>query len=288
MDAGTNGRVFHYHADASPFGGNITAPLTYTISTQASSSVSEGGGHVHASVGNYEVMSAISVDSAVSEIYGLPNDGEQVWETHVTSIVRGLNILDIVKIDELTCKYMVKHPYDEATYYPSVDFTACCFGNVEVNGIAVKPIVDAQQFSRSAADVAARGGCWLEDSVLIDRVCTQNAALCDNAPDWVNVRYGWVPNVAARQKKGHVVCSLVQGFTGLGTGMTAYGHVLEVANLGVLYFGELIVYQGSFGVTMLRAEISPTASATAPGRGGKGLGATVGVAVAHSNATGSP
>ena len=65
MTAGTNGRVFHYHADASPFGGNITTPLAYTVSTQASSSVSEGGGHVHASVGNYEVMSAISVVATV-------------------------------------------------------------------------------------------------------------------------------------------------------------------------------------------------------------------------------
>ena len=214
MDAGTNDRVFHYHADASPFGGNLTTPLAYTISTQASSSLSEGGGHVHASVGNYEVMSAISVDSAVSEIYGLPNDSEQVWETHVTSTVRGLNILDIVKVDALTCKYMVKHPYDEGTYYPSVDFTECSFGNVQVNGAAVTPIVDTQQFSRSAADVVARGGCWLEDPVLVDRVCTQNAALCGKAPGWVNVRYGWVPDAAARQKKGHVVCSLVQGFTG--------------------------------------------------------------------------
>ena len=227
MDAGTNDRVFHYHADASPFGGNLTTPLAYTISTQASSSLSEGGGHVHASVGNYEVMSAISVDSAVSEIYGLPNDSEQVWETHVTSTVRGLNILDIVKVDALTCKYMVKHPYDEGTYYPSVDFTECSFGNVQVNGAAVTPIVDTQQFSRSAADVVARGG------VLVGRPRSGRSGVhAKRCVVWQGSGLGecalWLgTGCCSSQKKGHVVCSLVQGFTGLGTGMTAYGHVLE-------------------------------------------------------------
>lgn len=286
MAGGTNGRVFHYHADANPFGGNITTPLVYTVSTQASSSVSEGGGHVHSSIGSYQAMNAISVQSAESEIYGLPNDGEGVWETHVTSVVRGLKILDVVTADEIICKFTVKHPYDDPPYYPWVDFSECDFKNLRVNGYVITPIMDRQQFSRTENDVRTRPVCWLDDTVLIGKVCNQNAQLLDGAPSWISKRYSWVPNPIDRQKKGHAVCSLVQELTGSGAGMNAYGHVLEVDNLGCLFFAELIVHQGSFGVTMLRAEISSAATAQAPKR--PGLGATMGVAVAHTNAVGSP
>lgn len=287
MGAGTNGRVFHYHADANPFGGNITTPLAYTISTQASTSVSEGGGHVHSSIGSYQVMNAISVQSAYSEIYGLPNDKERVWESHVTSVVQGLNILDVVTADEIVCRFTVKHPYDDPPFYPSVDFGQCGFAkNLRVNGSLITPILDLQQFSRTADDVLAREGAWLEDPVLIRDVCTQNAALTKKAPAWVVERYSWVRNAADRQRKGHAVCSLVQRFKGLGAGTKAYGHVLEVEKFGRLFFGELIVHQGAFGVTMLRAEIITSAPSQAPK--GPGLEGTIGVAVAHTNAVGSP
>lgn len=306
MDTGTNGRVFRYHADANPFGGSITAPVVYTISTQASSSVSEGGGHVHASVGSYQVMNAISVASAASEIYGLPNTGAEAWESHVSSCVQKINLLDVVTADEIVCSFTVRHPYDEAVYYPSVDFTQCAYTNLRVNGQLITPKLDTQQFSRTKDQVAANPVCWLDDSDLIGKVCTQNQALMNGAPSWLQSRYSWVPITQQRQRKGHAVCSLVQGFAGVGAGVNAYGHVLEVAGFGRLFFGELTVYQGSFGVTMLRAEIDTTATMSAPSpapTGGPeqpvpapppppqkspGTLGTVAVAVAHTNASPSP
>src|ERR1700759_1639019 len=98
MDASKN-RVFYYHADAAPIGGHFTKPKETIIHSHGSSSLAPAGGHVSASVEKYvHPDKLVSFDKAYSEIHGMVSDTGS-WTTEVTSVVEGLNVLDMVKAD---------------------------------------------------------------------------------------------------------------------------------------------------------------------------------------------
>jgi len=58
----------------------------------------------------------------------------------------------------------------------------------------------------------------------------------------------------SRKKKGYVLCSLVEELQGAKPG-TSFGHVLHVPGFGNIFFGELIVAQSSYRLTMMRIEM---------------------------------
>lgn len=287
MKAGTNGRVFHYHADANPFGGVVTVPKAHTFDTQGSSSLSQAGGSASGKMSSFSPSHGIVIGGAYSSVTGQEDSTEQAWVTEITSVVEGLDLCGVVKADRISCTMSISHPFADPPYYPSVDFSDCRYDNLRINGQQVFPDVQPDMYSRTAGEVAGGQCSWMDDIHVLAQVEDQtNKLLQCNGPSWLNSRYDWVKYPNHRRTKGHLVCSLVQGFTGLGQGMKPFGHVLEVDNLGFLFFGELKVDQRSFSIAMLRAEIRPTH--TAVDKGGSGLGATMGVAVAHTNGSSSP
>lgn len=290
-------RVFHYHADASPFGGTLTVDANpVLIPTAGATSLSQAGGQADSPVHSSSVA-GISVKRACSTITGGLQGSE--WVTEVSSEVYGLDILGVVTADSLICKLKVSHPSTSSPSYPSICFEGCAFNGLKVNGKDIVPTCDLNQYARSGQCLLDAECCWTDDIEMLSAASSQIDKLVQSGgPSSLSDRYGWVKKANQRRAKGHVICSLVTGFSQKGD-CNAFGHVLEVPNFGFLFFGELIVTHGSFGVTMLRAEIlqqpsQPAPEPPAPSQPAppppinKTPSGTVAIATAHTNGSSSP
>ena len=246
--------VFHFHADANPIGGQITEPIQELLPPQGSASLGQAGGHASGRIGPHSVEGVLSFDCAHSEVYGFKTSKDGPWATQVSSVIEGLNILDIVRADAIVAKIKVKHPHDGGP--PSVSFGGTHFYNLTVAGRKINPELDLERFSRDEKRVTDHKGSWVEDDIHFNRAVEQNKKLIDakGAPDWLKRRYKWMSELRKETHRGHVLCSLVDRITEAPKDST-FGHILHVPEVGYLFLGEITVSQEAFRVTMLRAEL---------------------------------
>lgn len=253
MNAST-GRAFYYHADASPIGGHLTKPIKTVINTRGSASLAQAGGHAHRRTGSFRLKEILSVKQARSEIFGTVDKETGDWSTVTTSVIEGLNLLDTLKADTIASRLVVTHPRERR--YPTVNFVGSQIENLTVAGSKVDIDFDLGQFSRGS-EHGHVGDCpWAEERSFVERATEQHRAMVgmSGAPDWMLQRFGWMCNAEGPQQRGYVLCSLVKGLRVTPPNLT-FGHVLHVPDFGNLFLGELLVYQHSYRLTMLRAEL---------------------------------
>jgi hypothetical protein len=265
MDASSS-RVFYYHADASPLGGYITHPFESVVPSQASSSLAPAGGYIAASVDHVHHHGIVSCKHAYSHISGAARKGSGGWATHVTSVVEGLNVQEVVTADRIVASLAVDHPH--RGYIPEVTLVGTQFVNLRIAGRLVAPVLDLDLFceSRQAGsngEKEERHKPWPEDPCFLDKAIRQSSTIAAirDAPDWLKKRYDWVEHEEERRKKGYVLCSLVKEVKEAEP-ETAFGHVVHVPGFGNVFLGELIVDQSSFRLTMLRIEMGCLAHGT--------------------------
>jgi hypothetical protein len=251
MDA-SNHRVFYYHADASPIGGHFTHPVETVVPSHGSSSLAQAGGHASSNIGPFRLDDIASCEGASSKIFGGVHKKSGDWTTMVTSVVEGLNVLEVVKADRVVSKLAVSHPHDG--YHPRVTFVGSHFENLRIAGVSVNPVLNHDLLATPKSKFPEVP--FTQDKTFIDKAIshTQKMIKAESVPDWVPARYGWVDSEKERSKKGYVLCSLVEQVEGAKSG-TSYGHVVHVPGFGNVFLGELIVAHGLFRLTMLRIEM---------------------------------
>lgn len=276
--------AFHYHADANPIGGRITAPVKQLLPPEGSASLAQAGGHSSGRLGPHRIDGILSFDCAHSEVFGYEDPAEASWVTTVSSVVEGLNILDIVRADAAVAKIKTRHPHKGGP--PSVSFGGTHFYNLTVEGRPIKPIFDLDTFARSRDQAAKHGGHWEKDPFHlgaamkhVERMLAEKEKDAP-VPQWIRDRYDWMIDAEKQSKRGHAVCSLVREIPDMPKG-SAYGHILHVPDVGNLFLGEIYVSSGMFRVTLLRAELGcqaegdfsvGSAGSNGNGTGGSGMG----------------
>jgi hypothetical protein len=252
MDASTQ-RVFYYHADACPFGGHFTHPVTKAIPSHGSSSLSSAGGHASSRMGPFRVDDLASYEGVYSEIFGGVNETNDAWTTLVTSVVEGLNLLEVVTADRIVSRLSVTYPREEG-YSAKVSFVGAQFENLRIAGVPVNPVLNLNLLETPGSRFPSKP--FTEDETFICKAIDQSKTMigAKDSPGWVKARYGWVESEKERGKKGFVPCSLVDHVEGATTG-SSYGHVVHVPGFGNVFLGELFVSQGLFRLIMLRTEM---------------------------------
>lgn len=279
-------RVFYFHGDANAVGGVLQHPEQRLIATNVSCAVPQAGGETQATLQGFRDGQTLTVDRAYTHAVGAahPNGG---WTTLVTAVLEGVNLLHVFTADRIVARLSVEHP--AVGYGSTVSLVGSSFEGVRLAGtlldLPVNPFFnDPRAVGRPGAMPSAgmaAGGVIATTSVgtgsgvagsyggtdrlspttpsLVNLALQQSREIAASAalPEVLKKRYTWVQSDADRTARRALLCSVVEGIrstTGKVVGTTV-GHIVSVPGLGTFLFGELIVSDDAYRLTMVRAEL---------------------------------
>lgn len=251
-------RVHYFHADASSLGGFIEKPFQKHIPHQALASLPAVGGHVATQTGAFNFEGLISCRSASTRVSGRHIEEDGSAAVSVTSVVEGLNILEVVKAERLVAQVTAEYP--SAGGFPRISFAGSHFDGLMIGHIDASLALNPGLLGVDNGSKTPRGP--LTHSLFHETGRQQAAKLVKSVkakPDqanlrWLTERYAWMDSDRKNGKDGFLLCSLVDGVGGTIPGRS-FGHVLEIPDFGRIFLGELIVAQNFFRISMIRAEL---------------------------------
>jgi hypothetical protein len=236
----TDIRTHSYHAEATLLEGHLTLPLVQAIKPQAFATLREDGGYLSQRLEDYRLESVISIRSGYTQVAGnrdvKPHRG---WATLTTSVVEGLNILDVLTADRVVCQISTEHPL--VGYVPSVSFLGTRFENLRIAGHPV----DLKMALDIVGPKPANDAAYSSDRGFIDRVSSQykNIRGHSDLPPELHERYNQLSSTLGKVET--VECSLVNHADG-GYPGHCFGHVIDVPNFGRIILAKLTVHQEDF------------------------------------------
>jgi len=258
--AATN-RVHYYHADVNALGGYLERPIEQIIPLQVPLSLSPSGGYGSAYAENFRLAGVISYKSAYTQVSGALSKKEgHGWVTLATSVVEGLNVLNVITADRICSQISTEHPL--VGNYPSVTFLGTSFENLKVSGCPIDVTLDLNVCDQGNAG-GYPGQSLVSDGDFLDRVAAQYSRIVDkkSQPEWVKDKSvpGWIPERYRLDKptdgeRCSVLSSVVKEISGKFPGRP-FGNVLEIPEFGRVFLGELLVDCSSFQLIMLRMEL---------------------------------
>jgi hypothetical protein len=223
-------------------------------------SLSPAGGYGSARSENFRLEGLLSYKSASTQVSGQLSKKEgRGWVTLATSVLEGLNVLNVITADRLTAQVSTEHPLEGDN--PRVTFLGTSFENLKISGFPINVSLDLDICDQGNGDGYPDQPC-VEDKQFLRRVGDQYRSMTNQKslpewvkdrtiPQWIKDRYTWDDNQA---DAGSVLCSIVKSATGTFPG-TPYGNAFEVPEFGRVFLGELIVDGNSYRLTMLRLEM---------------------------------
>jgi hypothetical protein len=248
-------REFLYTGFAVGFAGRIRAPFDEVVEAQAASSLGITGGYASARVDNFRRHEIFSFASAHTQVSGILSEKSQNFETLMSGVLEGLNILDMVKADYMVGRLMSRHPVvppPDAPDEPFITPVGSQFGTIKVAGFVLTPVIDVDVFNRVCA-------------------YTQLCETIGKDKD-LRARFRLANDVEMPPKRGVITGTIITGITGGGPGVEIAGHIVYVPGFGRLHFGEFVISQYSRRLVMMRAELGCPVQldSSGPDMGGNG------------------
>ena len=280
MPAATT-RYHIYEAEAVALSGSLRLPLIQEVNPPTFVKLNERGGYLSQHAENYRLGGAISFRSAYTQVAGnpdtKPNHG---WNTLCTSVIEGLNVLDIVTADRIVCQISTDHPL--LGYVPTVTFLGTRFENLRIAGHTVKLDLDLNMLG----DKPKGDASYTSSRDFLKRIAAQRDHIQGqkNIPTEISTRYNRLPAISAKQ--GKIECSLVNQSEG-GFPGRCFGNAIDVPNFGKIYLGTLTLEQADFdpstgspkkttiSVSMIEMVMGCVGGGGLLGGGGKTNGSTV-------------
>ena len=233
-------RVHSFHAESTVLEGHLQLPLVQDIKPQAYVKLPEQGGYLSQRSKCYRLEAAISFHSAYTQVAGnrdvKPGHG---WSTVATSVVEGLNVLDIVTADRVVGQMTIDHPL--VGYVPHVTFLGTRFENLRIAGHPVKLDLDLDTLGTKPENDAP----YSKSRDFIDRVAKQHASVRAH-PNLLAEFIGRYTGVTAFPERPEAIeCSLVNQADGSFPGQ-CFGHVIQVPNFGSIILAALRLEQSDY------------------------------------------
>lgn len=233
-------RTHHYHAEAFALIGNLTHPVTQEVKPIAYSKLAEQGGYISQRLEKYRLEAVASFQSAYTHVAGnLEQKPGHGWNTLTTSVIEGLNVLDVVTADRIVAQIGTEHPLKG--YVPTVTFLGTRFENLRIAGHPVNISFDPEMLGQKPANDLP----YSTSSPVRDRVAAQHRRIGSqtDVPTEVSSRYNQLPSSSTQQRV--VECSLVNQVEG-GYPGRSFGHVIDVPNFGKIYLATLKLEESDF------------------------------------------
>lgn len=131
--SGTPTRTHRFHAEATAFHGELVSPLPQRIPPHAFAKLKPEGGYLSQDSVDFRLERIITFKSSHTQVSGRvdPKPGH-AYATLATSVVEGLNILEVITADRIVSQVSTVH-YEEG-YTPSISFLGTRFENLRIGG----------------------------------------------------------------------------------------------------------------------------------------------------------
>lgn len=236
-----NGRIHHYHAEATILSGHLRLPLEHHIKPQVHTHLPKEGGYFSHRAEHFMLESVISFRSAYTHVAGninpKPGGG---WGTLVTTVIEGLNVMEVVTADRIVGQTITEHPREG--YVPTINFLGTRFENLRIAGFPVDLELNTDFLGPKPANDAA----YTRDPALIGRIRSQMGRVGEHPdlPAEVQQRYNRLSASLGSQPE-EVECSLVNRATGAYPGVS-YGHVITIPDFGTILLGKVTIEHEDF------------------------------------------
>jgi hypothetical protein len=272
-------KVFYYHADANSLGGFISHPFQKIVPSQASVALPAVGGFATTRTGAFNFEELVSCRTAYTRVSGGQAAPGAPFSTVVTSVVEGLNILELITAERIVAQISVDYPLDGGL--PQVSFTGSHFEGLKIGGCVHSLTLDSklQECGRplGASRPSISWPLFQETGAKLAAKLNSDVEKADDGDEfrWLTERYGWMASDREQKACGSVLCSLVESIAP-GVPGRSFAHVLEVPEFGRLFFAEIVAFPASVQLSMIRAEL------------GCGVGGKMNAAHAAVNGAGYP
>ena len=224
-----------FNAVATVLSGKLLLPVDQIIEPQAHAKLDPKGGYFAQRSNAFRLESVISFRAAYSHVAGgkskKPGEG---WNTLTTTVVEGLNVLEVLTADRIVGQTITQHPLKG--YMPSISFLGTRFENLRIAGVPVELEWDQDIFgSTPASDLP-----YALDPGVLGRVSRQYDRILQNKnlPAALQERYNQLSSTLGSSEA--VECSLVNRVAGLFPGSVA-GNVVTIPGFGTITLGKVTV-----------------------------------------------
>lgn len=236
---------FHhdYYAKADILSAKIKQPLEKEVESEVLQ-LPQDGGYKFTPAQPFRLEGIISYDSGYTQVAGHRSSKTgHGFTTLTTSVVEGLNILDVITADRVVGQISTEHPIFPDGQVPSVMFLGTRFDNLRIGGhkVEVKPCLHILG-PKPAGDKS-----YFEDEGVFKRISGQyrNINKVKGLPMWASQQYRWSKAATFQDKRkpreNTANCSLVSGVQG-APGIS-FGHVIDLPHFGKIFLAELKVHR---------------------------------------------
>jgi len=281
-------RTFFYHADANAIGGTINRPFNGFVPSLTSISLPLVGGFLEKQRKGRAWKNIISYERESTHVSGSKKDETEggPFTTQVSATVEGLNILEVVTADKVVAQLSVAHPHDGGE--PTISVIGSQFDNLRISGEKIEPVLRYDLFAEhdgsSEEDPKKRypKKPWPRQEKFLEKVNGQKAKAKEKyaeryakapIPDWIRHHFHAFDSAQGLNDRDYIVCSLVDHLPELPEHFPGVvcANGVHIPGFGKVFFGEVIIQQGTFRVSMIRAQL------------GSPVGGAVSAAIASSN-----
>jgi hypothetical protein len=239
-----------YHAEAEVLSGHLLRPVNQEIHPQASVALKDRrDGFFFQQTKGYSLEGLVSFASGYTHVSGHRSLKNHGWVTLATSVLEGLNVLDVLTADRVVGQVSTEHPIENG-HVPHVTFLGTHFENLRIGGYEVQLELDLGVCGNKPKNDMP----YTNDLGFLDRVQRQ----CDDIvgrsdlPRVLRDEYDEELKQIAeardqcngsgtgKVKPVKLGCSLVKSIAPIPVA-TSFGNVLEIPGFGIVKLGEVEV-----------------------------------------------
>jgi hypothetical protein len=243
--------LFQYHANGHVLSGRFDRPKKHAIEVQAGTTLPACGGHGNSRVENFQLDDILSFKAGYSHVSGseMVRDNKVIHTTQVTSVVEGLNILDMVTADRIVAR--LASSYEHGNKKNGNESKILVFGsrfeNLRIAGKKVEVELQDELAMKLDTFAAARNEFATNEAF---RRMTEDFFAAGKLPKKVEIHEVVRCSLVKELSPGNLPPIKRSGNC---------GHILTIPEFGKMHLAELSIEHGRKRLTMLRVMLgSPT------------------------------
>ena len=229
-----DGRTHEYHSEAAIIStGHLHLPLKQPIEPQGESHLFNHGGYLSQHEEEFRIEGVISFNRAYTQVAGNRSDKDgHGWTTLSTSVIEGLNVMEILTADRVVGQIITEHPLKG--YVPEIRFLGTRIEGLKIAGHPVEIKWDYNILGNKPDEDQP----YSTNQGVVSRVKELVSGFGDPAslPDTITGQYNRLSSNIGHEEK--VECSLVTKVWGDFPGR-AYGNIIRVPDFGTIELAKL-------------------------------------------------